>query len=272
VARIDAAGPSAQAPDTVPSGFPSLDRTLGGGFRRKDLIVLGGDIGSGKSALALGIALRTAGLGTPVLYLSAEMDEERLRERALAIAGKASVDDLRQGRLDDATRAAVGLAAVAQRDIPLRSAPLVERGFEELDAALQAVPRPRLVILDYLQVLSPARPVARHEERVALAARALKALALRRDVALLALSHLPLHRGDRPDPRPTLADFGGLGTVKQHADLILGLYREEMYRSAQGIEGATELIVLKNRNGATGFVDLYFHPRWLRFEDLLDPD
>jgi len=58
--------------------------------------------------------------------------------------------------------------------------------------------------------------------------------------------------------------------VKQHADIVLALYREEMYRPGQGVEGATELIVLKNRNGATGFVDLFFRPQWLRFEDLLD--
>jgi replicative DNA helicase len=69
-----------------------------------------------------------------------------------------------------------------------------------------------------------------------------------------------------------LDDLGGRGAVKQHADVVLGLYREEMYRPGQGMEGATELIILKNRNGPTGFVDLYFHQRWLRFEDLLDHD
>ena len=63
-----------------------------------------------------------------------------------------------------------------------------------------------------------------------------------------------------------------LGSIKQTADLVLGIYREEMYRPGQGVEGATELIVAKNRNGPTGFVDLFFYPRWLRFEDLLDPE
>ncbi|MGI9040239.1 MAG: DnaB-like helicase C-terminal domain-containing protein [Gemmatimonadales bacterium] len=73
------------------------------------------------------------------------------------------------------------------------------------------------------------------------------------------------------DPRPTLDDLGALGSVKQNADLVLTIYREEMYRPGHGVEGATELIVAKNRNGPTGFVDLYFYPRYLRFEDMLDP-
>jgi replicative DNA helicase len=89
---------------------------------------------------------------------------------------------------------------------------------------------------------------------------------------LLAVAQLPGHRAGRPDPRPVLDDLGGRGAVKQHADVVLALYREEMYRPGQGMEGATELIILKNRNGPTGFVDLYFRPRWLRFEDLLDHD
>jgi replicative DNA helicase len=60
--------------------------------------------------------------------------------------------------------------------------------------------------------------------------------------------------------------------VKQHADVVLNIYREEMYRPGGGVEGATELLVAKNRNGATGYVDLYFYHKHLRFEDMLDPD
>ena len=74
----------------------------------------------------------------------------------------------------------------------------------------------------------------------------------------------------RPDPRPTLDDLGGLGAIKQNADLVLAIYREEMYRPGQGVEGATELIVAKNRNGPTGFVDLYFYSRYMRFEDVAE--
>ena len=85
IERIDMQPVGAPAPDTVPSGFPSLDRLLGGGFRQQDLVVLGGDVGSGKSSLALGIAMRVAGSGFPVSFVSGEMDAERLMERAIAI-------------------------------------------------------------------------------------------------------------------------------------------------------------------------------------------
>jgi replicative DNA helicase len=115
--------------------------------------VLAGDIGSGKSALALGVALRAARGGTPTLLLSGEMGEERLRERALAIEGKATIDDLRQGRLDDLTRAAVGAAALAQRHLPLLLQPLVGPGFDEIESALEPLPRRGFAVVDYLQLL-----------------------------------------------------------------------------------------------------------------------
>ena len=132
------------------------------------------------------------------------------------------------------------------------------------------MPPRALVVVDSLQLTPAPRPAARVEERVALSVRALKALAVERDVALLAAAQLPRHRPGRPDPRPTLDDLGGLGAIKQNADLVLAIYREEMYRPGQGVEGATELIVAKNRNGPTGFVDLYFYSRYMRFEDVAE--
>src|SRR2546423_830531 len=167
VERVDAQRPGEITGDTIPTGFGSLDKLLGGGLRRRDLILLGGDIGSGKSALALGIALRVAQQSVGVAYLSGEMNEERLMERALAIEGKVAVDELRAAKLDD---------------------------------------------------------------------------------------------------------YGVMGAPKQHADVILSIFREEMYNPGGGVDGATELIVAKNRNGPTGFADLYFYRRWMRFEDMLDPD
>src|SRR5213596_3703660 len=117
VARVDQQRPGEIAGDTVPTGFPSVDRLLGGGLRRRDLIVLGGDVGSGKSALALGIALRVAQQegGPGVAFFSGEMDEERLMERALAVEGRVAVDELRAAKLTDQTRAEVGGAAVRLR-------------------------------------------------------------------------------------------------------------------------------------------------------------
>lgn len=272
VARIDEREGDTLPADTVPTGFASLDRVLAGGLRRKDLVVLSGDVGSGKSALGLGIAIRAAGAQIPTMFYSGEMSPDRVLERALALEGRAAIDDFRQGRLDEESRAAVGAAAVRLRHSPLVVRPLLGAGFEEIHTGLDIVPRRQLVVIDSLQLTAPPRPAARLQERIALAVRALKALAVELDLAVLVIAQLPDHRANRPDPRPTLDDLGGFGAIKQNADVVLMIYREEMYRPGQGVEGATELIVAKNRNGPTGFVDLYFYPRWLRFVDMLDAD
>jgi replicative DNA helicase len=218
------------------------------------------------------VALRAAIGGHAVAFLSGEMAEERVLERALAIEGRATVDELRAGKFDDIRRAEVGAAALRLRNLPFHVRPLVGRDFGEVAEALRAVPRPALVVVDYLQLLPPPVPAETAEDALAHAARGLKQLALEHDVAVLAVAQLPEHNPRRKDPRPTLDDLGGKGQVKQHADVVLAIYREEMYRPGGGMEGATELLVAKNRNGPTGFVDLYFYRRWLRFEDMLDPE
>ena len=272
--RVDGQLPGAITPDTVPTGFPSVDRLLGGGLRRRDLVVLGGDIGSGKSALALGIALRVAQMEAGVAFLSGEMDEERLMERALAIEGRVAIDDLRTAGVNEQERAGIGAAAVRLRGLPLTLLPLAAA---DLDAALEPLESQRrlaLVIVDYLQLSPPPRgasPGVQDEEMAAILRR-MKAFALEREVVVFAVAQLPRFSAQRADPRPGLDDFGHLGAIKQHADVVLGLYREEMYRPGYGVDGATELLVAKNRNGPTGFVDLYFYRKWMRFEDMVDPD
>jgi len=274
VQRVDAQRPGEVTGDTVPTGFASVDKILGGGLRRRDLIVLGGDIGSGKSALALGIALRVAQQGLGVAFLSGEMDEERLMERALAIEGRATVDDLRAAKMSDQARAGIGGAAVRLRGLPLTMLPLAAPDFDTMSDRLDPLRQLSLVVVDYLQLVPPPRDLTRvtQDEDTAIVLRRLKALALERQVALLLVAQLPLFQAKRENPRPTLEDYGVLGALKQHADVVLSIFREEMYRPGGGVEGATELIVAKNRNGPTGFVDLYFYRRWMRFEDMLDPD
>lgn len=272
VERVDARRPGELGGDTVPSGFPSLDRLLGGGFRRRDLAVLGGDVGAGKSALALAVALRVANAGRRVLFASGEMSEERLLERALAIEGKVTVDELRSGAVSDATRATMGAAAVRLRHLPITWLALERLDLDALAARAAEPPRAALLVVDYLQILPPPPGRPTQDEEAAATLRRLKSIALAADVAVLVTAQLPRFDPLRANPRPTLDDFGHLGAVKQHADLVLALFREEMYHPGGGVEGATELIVAKNRNGPTGFVDLYFYRRWMRFEDMLDPD
>lgn len=258
-----AAGPA------VATGFPSLDALLGGELRRGDLVVLAGDAGVGKSALALAIALRATASGQAVACFSGEMAGARVLERALAIEGRVRVDDLRRGGLGDEAHAAVAAAALVLKRNPPAVEDLRDAGIAGVSDFLARHLGIDLTVVDPVQAL--ARGVLPLDEEVADAARRLKELAMRRSTAMLALTGLRESPATRPDPRPVLRDLGGLGALAQHADVVLGLYREELYAPSPHIEGATELAVLKNRNGPTGFVDLYFYRQWLRFEDMVDP-
>jgi len=269
--RLSGAAPRPADSDTVSTGFPSVDRMLGGGLRRRDLIVLGGDVGAGKSSFALAVALRVAERGESAVVMSGEMDEERMWERALAIEGRVKVDDIRRGNLTDEARASMGAAAVRLRERPLTWLPMAGERFDDMAARLASTGA-ALTVVDYLQLVPPTGPSRELQEEMATAVRRMKELAAASGSAMLVVAQLPMHDPTRRDPRPALEDFGALGAVKYHADVVMGLYREEMYNVQRGVEGATELIVAKNRHGVTGFVDLYFYRAWMRFEDMIDPD
>jgi len=265
--RIDARSDGTSETDAVSTGFPSADQLLGGGMRAGDLVVLGGDVGSGKSAFALAVALRAGLAGLPVAFYTGETTVERVLERMLALEGRARIDDLRRGTLDDSTRAGVGAAALRLRDV----SPMVERLPASTDALVETLRTRtglRLVVIDPLQALPTGRTA--QDEELATGVRMLKTLAVETGIAVLLVAHLNTLVRDRQDRRPTLDDFGVLHAIKQHADTILALYREEMYHGGLSVEGATELLALKNRNGPTGYVDLYFYKQWMRFEDLIE--
>jgi replicative DNA helicase len=265
LSRVDAVSDGAPPRDSLASGFPSLDKILGGGFRRGDLVVLGGDVSSGKSALALAFAIRASVRGTRVAFVTAEMSVERVLERIIAIEARAKVDDLRQGALDDETRATAGSVAIRLREhLPVIERIARHRGVEAIDDVLENPPIADLVIVDSLSAL--VRDDKRGDDEIATVVRGLKELALERDVALLVTA--PMMVSPRADRRPTLDDFGPNAAVKQTADVVLALYREDMYESSKDVAGATELLVRKNRNGSTGYVDLYFYAQWMRFEDM----
>lgn len=266
--RVDAVADGTASADGIPTGFPSLDKLLGGGLRRGDLVVLGGDVGVGKSALALAIALRARSAGTMVELMSGEMDLPRVLERVLAIEGKASIDQIRQGTLDETTRAALGAAAFRLRETMPGISRVPAGGAAEV-VAQAAVHEPALLVVDSLQAMAGTATGALDDE-LALAVRALKSHALDAQVAVLLTAHLPALDRSRPDLRPALDDFGARGAVKQLSDIVLGLFREELYAPSPGHEGATELAVLKNRSGPTSYVDLFFYKQWLRFEDMVE--
>ena len=274
LSRVDAVSDGSPPRDTLACGFPSIDKFLGGGFRRGDLIVLGGDVGAGKSALALAFAIRSAVLGSRVTFLTAEMTVERVLERVIAIEARAKIDDIRAGALDENTRATAGSVAVRLRDhLPVIDRLSLGEGAEAVGPLLADLPPADLVVIDGLSALT--HDTRSSDEELAAAVRGLKDLALQRDVSILTTA--PLTAASLPgqvsrlDRRPTLDDFGALGSVKQLADVVLGIFRQDMYEPARDIVGATELQILKNRNGPLGYVDLYFYAQWMRFEDMLDP-
>ncbi|HSA56846.1 MAG TPA: DnaB-like helicase C-terminal domain-containing protein [Gemmatimonadaceae bacterium] len=257
-------GRAAGAP--IPTGFPTLDGLLGGGLRRGDLVVLAGDTGSGKSALALAIALNVCAAGGSAAFLSGEMTAARILERALAMRGRVAIDDLRRGSLTDEAHAAAAAAALALRERAPVLEDLRDAGLTGVSDLLAVHLGIEVTVVDPLQALALGRlPL---DEEVAHAAHALKELSIRRSTAALVVSQLAPSTSAPLSSRPQLHQLGALGALQQHADVVLGLFREEMYGSHPDTEGAAELHVLKNRNGPGGMVDLYFHREWLRFEEV----
>jgi replicative DNA helicase len=265
VARLDRTADGETAHDLVATRFPSIDKALGGGIRRGELVVLGGDDSVGSSALALGIAIRGS---DRALFLSSEMQPERVYERALAMTARVSLEHIRLGAVDEEERARLAASALALRD----QAPVVETflqgGLTTIERAIEATPSAPLLVVDTLEgVLDRDHGQA---DALGFAVLALKRLAVTHQVAVLLTTHLPALDRERRDRRPRLSDFGMGGAVGAHADVVLGLYREEMYDFDHGVSGAAELLILKNRAGARGYVDLYFDTRYGRFEDVAE--
>lgn len=269
VGRVDRVREGSVDANVIATGFLSLDRALGGGVRRGDLIVIGGDDGVGTSALALAIALRVE---VRTLLLTGEMLPERAYERALAMSARVSLESLRLGAVDEEERVRLATAAVALRD----RAPVIETlgggGVDEVQRAVHADPTPDVVIVDGLEALlaSDHARLQPRDEALAYAVLGLKRLALARHAAIILLSHLPQLDRARHDRRPRLTDFGVRGAVATHADVVLGLYREELYDGDLGVAGAAELRLLKHRDGPLAYVDLFFFAQWMRFEDVLE--
>jgi len=177
------------------------------------------------------------------------------------------MDLIRRGKVNDDERSALGAAALRLRDAIPRISHIAPDGAAALADAIRQDGDAALVVVDSLQCI-PAGDVQR-EDALAFAVRVLKSLAVERQAIVLLVAHLSAIT-KRTDMRPVLDDFGALGAVKQHADVILALYRDELYDRAPGREGATELAILKNREGPMTYLDLYFYKQWLRFEDMVE--
>ncbi len=252
--------------DVLPTGFPTLDKNLGGGFRLGDLIVLGGDAGSGTSSLALAIALHAGAAGC--LLFTSEMSSDRVAERALAMEARVPLSDIRLQTLGEADAENVAAAATRLRYQAPKVRALDNDGVHQIFAALLQESEVALVVIDGLEALLSGPQSL--DDQLAFAVLELKRIAINSRVTILLVSHLPGLDPASVNRRPRLADFGARGAIGIHADVVFGLYREEIYVPDLSLRGATELLFLKRREGPLGYVDLFFYERWLRFEDVLE--
>ena len=281
--RIDDLTKNPGAITGVPTGLSDLDR-LTAGLQPADFIVLAGRPSMGKTALALNIAQHAAiAAKVPVAVFSLEMSKESLVQRMLCAESKVDSQRVRTGRLsgDDYTNLARGAGHLNTAPIWIDdTAALSPVELRAKVRRLHAEVGLGLVIVDYLQLMGGPSGVESRQQEISAISRSLKAIAKEVGVPLLVLSQLSRQPEQRESHRPRLSDLRDSGAIEQDADVVLFIFREEMYRNPQEIEekglaGRAELLLSKQRNGPVGNVELYFHKAFTAFESVStrpDPD
>jgi replicative DNA helicase len=259
----------------VSSGFNDLDR-ITGGFQRSDLIILAARPGMGKTAFVLNCAINAVKKKHPVAIFTLEMSKKQLMLRLLSAEARIDSSRLRkvdlsedeQNRLMHGARTIGALPAMLGIDetgginlLELRSRCRKFKKEHGLD----------LIIIDYLQLMQPAgnRKSDSREREISEISGGLKNLAKELDVPIIALAQLNRGPDARPDKRPKMSDLRESGSMEQDADLIAFIYRDEYYNKASEDVGKAELILAKNRHGATDTVMLAYQPNFVSFHNLL---
>jgi replicative DNA helicase len=259
----------------VASGFTDLDQ-LTAGFQRSDLIILAARPSMGKTALALNIAhnAATAKEPVPVAFFSIEMSKEQLVRRLFASEGRIDASRLRTGRMQAEEWAKLNMAAGDLLDAPIYIVDRARATSLEIKAQARRMKSRHgigLVVVDYLQLMRDPRAKSREQE-IARIASDLKAMAKELDVPVLALSQLNRDVEKRPNRRPKLADLRESGALEQDADVVMFIYREEVYKKDTADKGIAELDVAKQRNGPVGLVKLTYLAPYTRFENYYQPE
>jgi replicative DNA helicase len=258
----------------VPTGYVDLDERLAG-LQNSNLVVVGARPSMGKTSFALGIAQYAAVHGrVPVLLFSLEMSHLELTQRMLCSEAQVDATRMRNGRLleSDWPKISNAIGRLGDAPIYIDDNPNVTvmdirakaRRLKARDGGLG------LVIVDYLQLMS-GHAKSRAENRqveVSEISRGLKVLARELDIPVLALSQLSRNLEMRQDKRPLLADLRESGSIEQDADVVLFIYRDEIYNSDSPDRGTAEIIVAKHRNGPTGVTPLAFVDRYTRFASM----
>lgn len=273
--RIQERFESKSAITGLASGFDGFDR-LTSGLQKSDLIILAARPSVGKTAFCLNMASQIAlREGVPTAIFSLEMSKEQLVQRLLCMESRVEGTRLRGGFLTDEDWPRLTHAASLLSDAPIFIDDTPSLTSFELRAKCRRLAKSHglgFVIVDYLQLMRVKGKMESREREIAEISRSLKALAKELNIPVLALSQLNRSLEARQDKRPVLSDLRESGAIEQDADLIMFLYRDEVYHPDTEFPGIAEVILAKHRNGPTGVVKLAFLHEYTRFENLADDE
>ncbi len=256
----------------VPTGYVDLDERLYG-LQPSSLVIVGARPAMGKTAFALGMAAHAAVVArAPTLVFSLEMSHEELTQRLLVAEARVDAGRIRNGRLAEADWPKISQAIARLGDAPLFIDDNPNLTVMEMRAKARRLKAREgslgLIIVDYLQLMSSRSAVENRQIEVSSISRGLKILARELEVPVVALSQLSRNLEMRADKRPQLADLRESGSLEQDADVVLFLYRDEMYNPESADRGTAEVIVAKHRNGPTGKCQLAFLDHYTRFANM----
>ncbi len=258
----------------VATGFKDLDR-MTSGLQSSDLIIIAARPSMGKTALCLNIAQHVSlHKNLPVGMFSLEMSKEQLLMRMLCAEARVDAHKVRTGYLgkEDFRKLIDSLGRTAEAPMFIDdSSTLTVMEMRAKCRRLKAERGLALIIVDYLQLMSGYARSENRTQEISGISRGLKSLAKELGVPVIALSQLSRAPEQRQgDHKPQLSDLRESGSIEQDADLVMFIFREEVYRPSEENAGLAELLIAKQRNGPTGVVKLAFLREFTRFENLLD--
>jgi replicative DNA helicase len=255
----------------IPTGFKDLD-SMTSGLQPGDLVIVAGRPSMGKTAFSLNMAENVAlDSGLPVAVFSMEMGATQLAMRMIGSVGRLDQHRMRTGRLEDEDWVRLTTALGKLNDAPMFIDESAGLNALEVRARARRLHRQcgklGLIVIDYLQLMSSTRQGENRATEISEISRALKSLAKELDVPVVALSQLNRGLEQRPNKRPVMSDLRESGAIEQDADVILFIYRDEVYNPDSPDKGTSEIIIGKQRNGPIGTVRLTFLGEHTRFEN-----
>jgi replicative DNA helicase len=273
--RIEALHSGERALRGIPTGFEPLDDILSG-LQKSNLIILAARPSFGKTALALDIA-RHAALyhNVPVAIFSLEMSKAEIIDRLIAATAPVNLWQLRTGRLQKESFELISdaLDRLSQADIFIDDTPAQNiLQIRAMARRMQAEKPLGLIVVDYLQLVTPVKDFESVVQQVTEVSRGLKSLARELNVPVLAVSQLSRAVETRPDKRPQLSDLRESGSIEQDADVVLLIHQPNRNKTTGPEENICEIIIAKHRNGPIGVRKLYFNKDFVTFMTLSQED